>query len=85
MASRIHIFGGPASGKTTLARKLAGELGLPHVELDALFWAGGTAGYGVRRDPVERDRRLSGAVKAESWIMEGVYWSWCQPSFERAD
>jgi adenylate kinase family enzyme len=85
MPNRIHIIGGPGSGKSTLARRLAAEQRLPHVELDALYWDDDAGGYAVRRDPTERDRRLARYVEDESWIIEGVYWSWCQPSFERAD
>jgi adenylate kinase family enzyme len=55
MANRIHIIGGPGSGKSTLASRLAAEHGIPHVELDALFWNDADGGYDVRRDPEERD------------------------------
>lgn len=24
-------------------------------------------------------------VEKDAWVIEGVYWSWCGPSFERAD
>lgn len=82
---RIHVFGGPGSGKTTLAKKLAAEQGLPHIELDALFWDDEGGGYAVRRDPAERDRRLARLVETDAWIIEGVYWGWCRPSFERAE
>ena len=34
---RIHILGGPGSGKTTLARYLAARLDLPHYDLDRYF------------------------------------------------
>ncbi|HTB22290.1 MAG TPA: DNA topology modulation protein FlaR [bacterium] len=64
---------------------MATEHGLPHVELDALFWDDTDGGYDVRRDSGERDRRLAKVVDSESWVIEGVYYSWCQPSFERAD
>ena len=82
---RIHIFGGPGSGKSTLARRLASENNLPLVELDSLFWDNDSPGYGVRRDPAERDKLLTEQVKDDTWIIEGVYWSWCLPSFERAE
>jgi len=85
MPNRIHIIGGPGSGKSTLARKLAAENGLPHVELDALFWNDAGGHYDVRRDPGERDRRLAKLADGASWVIEGVYYSWCRPSFERAE
>ncbi|MBT8215651.1 MAG: adenylate kinase [Acidimicrobiia bacterium] len=40
---RIAIVGSPGSGKTTLARVLAGFLDLTHIELDALFHQPGWA------------------------------------------
>jgi adenylate kinase family enzyme len=35
---RIAIVGPPGCGKSTLARKLAGQTGLPYVELDSLYY-----------------------------------------------
>src|SRR5579872_3309398 len=36
-ARRVVVRGNSGSGKTTLARSLAAALGVPHVELDAIF------------------------------------------------
>ena len=85
MTKRIHIIGGPASGKSTLARRLGAELQLPVIELDKLFWDDESPYYAHRRDEVERDRLLTSHLFTDSWIVEGVYWKWCLPSFERAD
>lgn len=82
---RIHILGGPGSGKSSLARREAAKLGLPQLELDAIFWDNESPAYDVRRDPAERDRLLVEHAAGEAWIIEGVYWKWCLPSFERAD
>jgi adenylate kinase family enzyme len=35
---RIVVVGTTGSGKTTMAGQLAGRLGYPHVEQDALNW-----------------------------------------------
>jgi len=36
---RIRVVGNSGSGKTTFAKRVATALGLPHRELDAVFWA----------------------------------------------
>ena len=35
---RVAVVGTSGSGKTTFSRKLAARLGVPQIELDALFW-----------------------------------------------
>lgn len=40
---RIHIIGGPGSGKTTLARRIASRLKIPFYEMDVIGWEGGFA------------------------------------------
>ena len=34
---RVSVVGCPGTGKSTLGRQLAGVLGVPFVELDAIF------------------------------------------------
>ena len=80
---KIHIIGGPGSGKTFLAEKLSKELGIPHYDLDELQWDNHT--YGVKRDPEERERLLGDLLKQNDWIIEGVYYAWCQQCFVDAD
>ena len=63
------VVGTSCSGKTTLARQLALELGSPHVELDAIHWMAGW-----RERPVEEVRRMATeAATAERWVMDGNY------------
>ena len=81
---KIHIIGGPGSGKTTLAKQLSEELQIPHYDLDDLQWDNG-AGYGTKRDPKERDALLAQLLSKDDWIIEGIYYAWCERCFAEAD
>ena len=81
---KIHIIGGPGSGKTTLAEKLSKETGIPHYDLDDLQWDNSQS-YGTRRDPDERAKLLDAILQNENWIIEGVYYTWCEKCFADAD
>ena len=82
---KIHIIGGPGSGKSFLAEKLSKELGISHFDLDDLQWDNKSASYGVKRSPDERDRLLNDVLSHNDWIIEGVYYAWCQQCFADAD
>ena len=82
---KIHIIGGPGSGKTFLAQKLSRELGIRHYDLDDLQWDNRSDAYGVKRTPEERDRLLADVLHQKDWIIEGVYYAWCQQCFADAD
>jgi adenylate kinase family enzyme len=68
---RIVVYGVTGSGKTTLGRRLAAELGLRHIELDALYhgpnWRPATAEEFVSR--------IEAAVAAspQGWVADGNY------------
>ena len=82
---KIHIIGGPGSGKTYLASRLAKKLAIPHYDLDDLQWDNQAADYGTKRDPKERDEMLRQILAQNDWIIEGVYYAWCGQCFEEAD
>jgi len=82
---RIHIIGGPGSGKSFIAAELSRRLAVPAYDLDELFWDRAALRYGVRADGQERGRRLAAIVAQDGWIIEGVYYGWLAPSFEAAD
>lgn len=82
---KIHIIGGPGSGKSFLAGKLSRQYGIPHYDLDDIQWDNSTGSYGTKRNPQERDELLSEILRNDDWIIEGVYYSWCSRCFEDAD
>jgi hypothetical protein len=68
-----------------VAAKIAAAFGLPIYDLDDLFWDDAAPTYGTRADPEKRDRVLETIARQESWVIEGVYYKFVTPSFERAD
>lgn len=78
---RIIILGNAGAGKTTLARRLAERLDLPHTELDALYWDPGWT-------PAPKDvfrERVSRAAGGDRWVMDGNYSSVRDLLWSRAD
>jgi len=69
---RIVVVGTSGAGKTTLARRIASHLGLPHIELDAINWQSGWYDL-TRHDPQEFVRRVTEAIRAEAWVVDGNY------------
>jgi adenylate kinase family enzyme len=69
LGSRITVVGTTATGKTTLAAQLAQCLGLPRVELDALYWGPNWTAATVE------DFRASVAqvVSKNEWVLDGNY------------
>ena len=66
---RIVVVGASCSGKTTLARQIATDLGIPHVELDVLYW-----GPGWTPNPIEQFRmEVKAEVVKDEWVVDGNY------------
>jgi adenylate kinase family enzyme len=70
----IVVVGTSGAGKTTLARRIAALLVLPHIELDAINWQSGWRDL-TRHDPEEYVRRVNEAIQAEAWVVDGNYGS----------
>jgi adenylate kinase family enzyme len=78
---RILVIGTTGSGKTTLARAIAGRLGLPHGEQDA--W---NHQPGWQPAPTEQFRAQVAAFTAQSaWVMDGNYSKAQDIGWSRAD
>lgn len=82
---RIHIIGGPGSGKSYLGRKLAQHCKLPLLELDDIFWDNTQAADNIKRPEADRDQSLHNFITQPAWVVEGVYYKWLAESFNRAD
>ncbi len=76
---RIVVIGTPGAGKTTLARRIAGQLGLPHIELDAINWQPGWRDL-ARHDPALFVSRVVEAIQAEAWVADGKLRSGARPA-----
>ena len=78
---RISVIGTSSSGKTTLARRLAERLDLPHLELDAVFHQEGWT-------PLPDDEfraTVADFCAGDRWVVCGKYQQVRELLFERAD
>jgi adenylate kinase family enzyme len=66
---RAAVVGITGSGKTTLARRLAHEFQIPHVELDGLYWGPNW----TPRPPEVFVDLVAKAFTGESWVADGNY------------
>jgi broad specificity phosphatase PhoE len=81
-ASRIHVFGGWAAGKTSVARNLGERLGLPVFHLDNIKYADG---FRRVRPVSQRLAMLDEITSGTEWITEGAWTDYAAAAFERAD
>ena len=81
---KIHIIGGPGSGKTFSSKRLQEITGLKAYDLDLIFWDQNSKAY-IRSSEESRAGKLNKVLAQESWIIEGVYYKWLADSFRNAD
>ena len=82
---KIHIIGGPGSGKSYVAKALSEKLNISCYDLDDIYWLNDKKTYDVEADPKIRNKRLFKIIKKKEWILEGVYLNWTKPSFEESE
>lgn len=80
---RIRVVGNSGSGKTTLARRAAQHLGVPHLELDAVFW--GPAWTFADTDAAQGDIRRFLAGAGTGWVVDGNWRSRAGTTLDDAD
>jgi adenylate kinase family enzyme len=68
LAVRINITGNAGSGKSSLAKRLGAELGLPVYSLDSIVWQAGW----VKTMPEQRAAAEEELVTLPRWIIDGV-------------
>jgi adenylate kinase family enzyme len=69
MMRRVNVIGSSCAGKSTFARRLAGAMGSPVVELDTLHWEPGWV-----EAPTEVFlERVAAATQGTGWVVDGNY------------
>ena len=69
--NRVVVIGSSGSGKTTVARRLAGILAFPHLEMDSVFHRYGLA-HEAHDDFIPT---LDAFSSGERWVIDGNYTS----------
>ncbi len=78
---RTVIVGASGSGKTMLAKQIAKKRGIPHIELDELYWD-----LNWTKVPDDEFRaRIDQALSRASWITDGNYSKVRDLTWARAD
>lgn len=77
---KISVFGLPASGKSTFARQLADQMGVPCLDMDRVLFQSG------KPLPLEQFRAEVGEFTASSaWVVEGNYSKLAGVTWDRSD
>jgi adenylate kinase family enzyme len=78
---RIVIIGSGGAGKSTLARQLGADLGIPVHHLDKLFWRPGW----VKSPPAEFAVKQEAILREPAWIIDGNFGETIQARLRAAD
>lgn len=82
---RVHIIGGPGSGKSTLGRLIAERLDAPAFDLDLLAAAGPAPEFRMERSLSQRLANIEQVVALPAWVTEGAFLWWTESLLRAAD
>ncbi len=81
---RLHIIGGPGSGKTRLSHELSQALGVPAFELDEIAGAGSPPDFLPHNRLSDRRQRVEAIAREHNWITEGAFLWWTESLLQAA-
>lgn len=81
MMNRVLVLGCCGAGKSTLAKHLHQNTGLPAIHLDQYYWKPGWKATSEE----EWNARVKSLAEGDRWIIDGNYVSSLQPRLDRAD
>lgn len=81
---KICFIGPSGAGKTTLARRLSRETGIPHIPFDEIYWDTASGDY-LKRSNELIDAATERLRSGRCWIVEGSYDKRLLPFFRDAD
>jgi len=79
--NRFFIIGASGSGKSTVATSIADHFGIPHYDLDDIYWE---KKYTVKRSQNEQFQLASELAQKDSWVIEGIYTDFTDEILKRA-
>lgn len=83
--NRIHVIGGPGSGKSELADYLSTLMMAPVIRLDEIAFLDAAQGsFNAPSERAIRLRKVEDYSEQPRWVAEGVYFSWLGKSFRNA-
>ncbi|AHF78544.1 Adenylate kinase [Sodalis praecaptivus] len=77
---KINVVGTSGSGKSTFSRRLAAQLAIPYIEMDALFWQPNW----TPSSDAAFFARLEQALAQAHWVLDGNYHRSCGIKWRQA-
>lgn len=63
---KVHLIGGPGSGKSSIVQELSMRYNVPAYDLDDIYWDRDADGFCFRASDAERDAALCAIVGRRS-------------------